>query len=237
MTSAPARREQLWFAAALSAPGTCLSYGSASACWGFHRFERGFEVVTRPGRGGRRRHGGLLVFRSTRLEGDVTRRNGIPITTAARALVDLAAGLNDKRLGRAFREAIRLKTTTAARVLECLDRHPGRPGTPRLRAFAERYASIPYERTRSDPEGRALEVLHDAGADRPLVNVRVAGEEADLVFHDRRLIIEVDGPQFHRFTEEDERKARGWRGAGYEVKRIPSGAVYESPEELLRLAA
>src|SRR3954469_10372789 len=56
LNSAPLRREQLWFAAALTSPGTVLSHGSASACFGFHRFERGFEVVTRPGRGGRRRH-------------------------------------------------------------------------------------------------------------------------------------------------------------------------------------
>ena len=237
LTNAPLRREQLWFAAALSAPDTWLSLGSASACWGFHRFQRGFEVVTRPGNGGRKRHGSLLVFRSTCLDGDVTRHNGIPITTAARTLVDLAGGLEDKRLGRAFRESIRLKTTTAARVLECLDRHPGRPGTPRLRAFAERYASIPYERTRSDPEGRALEVLHDAGSDQPLVNVKVAGEEADLVFLDRRRIIEIDGPQFHQFRDEDERKTRVWRAAGFEVRRIPSGAVYELPDELVRLSA
>lgn len=237
LTSAPARREQLWFAAALSAPGTWLTHGSASACWGFHRFERGFEVVTRRGSGGRKRLGSLLVCRSTRLDGDVTRHNGIPITTAARTLVDLSAGLDDKRLGRAFREAIRLKTTTAARVLECLDRHLARPGTPRLRAFAERYATIPYERTRSDPEGRALEVLHDACGDQPLVNVMVAGEEGDLVFRDRRVVLEIDGPQFHQFREEDERKARAWRKAGYEVRRIPSGAVYATPEELVRLAA
>src|SRR3954468_5871155 len=52
LANAPVRREQLWFAAVLSAPNSVLSYGSASACWVFHRFERGFEVVTRPGKGG-----------------------------------------------------------------------------------------------------------------------------------------------------------------------------------------
>src|SRR4051812_6515477 len=164
LTHAPLRREQLWFAATLTAPGSVLSHGSGSACFGFHRFERGFEVITRPGTGGRRRHGGVLVFRSTRLEGDVTRHNGLPITTAARTLLDLAPGLDSKRLGRAFREAIRLKTTTAARVLECAERHTGhRRGTAPLAALARRYAAIPYARTRSDAEGIALEALYDAG--------------------------------------------------------------------------
>src|SRR5437660_1576389 len=107
----------------LTAPGTVLSHGSAGACFGFYRFERGYEVVTRPGQGGRRRHGGLLVYRSQVLDGDVTRHTGVPITTAARVLLDLAPGLNEKRMGRAFREAIRLKCTTARRVLETVERH------------------------------------------------------------------------------------------------------------------
>src|SRR3954447_13394938 len=87
LTSAPLRREQLWFAAVLSAPGTVLSHGSAAACYGFHRFERGFEVVTRPGQGGRRRPARFLVFRSKSLNGAVPRHAGLPITTAARTLL------------------------------------------------------------------------------------------------------------------------------------------------------
>src|SRR5437588_2842055 len=120
LTNSPVSQVQLWFAAVLAAPGTVLSHGSAGACYGFYRFERGYEVVTRPGRGGRRRRGGLLVFRSKVMEGDVTRYMGIPITTAARVLVDLAPGLDRKQLGRAFRESIRLKSTTARQVRETL---------------------------------------------------------------------------------------------------------------------
>src|SRR5437763_7089392 len=78
LTSSPPSRRQLWFAAVLTAPGTVLSHGSAGACYGFYRFERAYEVVTRPGRGGRRRHASLLVFRSKTLGGEVTRRGGLP---------------------------------------------------------------------------------------------------------------------------------------------------------------
>jgi hypothetical protein len=56
LTSSATTRRQLWFAAALSAPSTYLSHGSAGACYGFYRFESAFEVVTRAGQGGRRRH-------------------------------------------------------------------------------------------------------------------------------------------------------------------------------------
>jgi Protein of unknown function (DUF559) len=238
LSHAPPSQRQLWFAAALTAPGTVLSHGSAGACYGFYRFERrGYEVVTRPGRGGRRRHGALLVFRSNRLDGDLTRYMGIPITTAARMLVDLAPGLNDRHLGRAFRDSIRLKRTTAARILAAVERHRGRRGTAALGALAKRYAGIPYHRTRSDAEGRALEVLHDAGRRPPRVNTKVAGVEADLVWRERRLIVEVDGPQFHQFADEDERKEEAWRSAGFEIRRIGSDEVYDAPASLLALVA
>jgi hypothetical protein len=237
LTSSPLSRRQLWFAAVLTAPGSVLSHGSAGACYGFCRFERGYEVVTRPGQGGRRRQAGLLVFRSKTLDGEVTRHTGIPITTAARVLVDLAPGLDRRQMGRAFRESIRLKHTTARRVIGTLQHHAGRPGTPELRELATRYALLPYHRTRSDPEGRALELLHDAGIQPPCVNAKVAGEEADLVWFERRLIVEVDGPQFHRFPDEDARKERAWRAAGYTVRRITSDAVYDAPGDLLAICA
>jgi hypothetical protein len=235
LTRSPLSRRQKWFAAVLTAPGSALSHGSAGACYGFYRFTRSYEVVTRPGRGGRRRQGGVLVFRSTCLDGDVTRHMGIPITTAARVLVDLAPGLDENRLGRAFREAIRLKTTTARRVLESLERRSGRAGAPLLSALAARYATLPYERTRSDAEGRALELIHDAGIPPPRVNTKVAGEEADLVWVERQLIVEVDGPQFHQFPDEDARKERCWRAAGFTVRRAPSDTVYDAPADLVAI--
>jgi hypothetical protein len=237
LTSAPLSRRQLWIAAVLSAPGSVLSHGSAGACYGFYRFDRPYEVITRPGTGGRRRQGALLVFRSSTLDADLNRHGGIPVATAARVLLDLAPGLDEKQLGRAFREAIRLRTTSAARVLECAQRHRRRPGSPKLAAMATRYATLPYHRTRSNPEARALEILHDAGAPPPLVNSRIAGEEADLAWPERRVIIEIDGPQYHRFRDEDARKAERWRDAGYTVRRLTSDAVYDAPDELVSLYA
>ncbi|HEX8052494.1 MAG TPA: DUF559 domain-containing protein [Thermoleophilaceae bacterium] len=227
LTRAQPSQVQLWWAAALTTPTSFLSHGSAAACYGFHRFSKPFEVVTRPGQGGRRRLGRLLVFRSKRLQGETTRHTGIPITTAERTLVDVAAGLDAKRVGRCFREAIRLKTTTAARVARCVERHGDAPTL--LAAVARRYAKLPYRRTRSDAEARALELLDDAGIRPPGVNVRIGGEEADLVWVERRLIVEIDGPQFHLFRDEDARKEAIWRDAGFTVRRVPSSTVYDDP--------
>ena len=234
LTQAAPTQLQLWWAAALTAPDTNLSHGSGGACYGFYRFNRPYEVVTRPGEGGRRRQGGILVFRSKRIEGETTRYMGIPIMTAERVLADLTPGLTEKRAARCFREAVRLRHTTATKVASYVEKRGGQPYL--LKDLAHRYAAIPYHRTRSDAEARALELLHDAGVEPPRVNIKIAGEEADLVWLEPRLIVEIDGPQYHQFRAEDERKGARWRDAGFTVRRIPSGAVYDDPARLITLA-
>jgi very-short-patch-repair endonuclease len=236
LTSAPLTRRQRWIAATLTTPDSVLSYASAGACWGFRPFEATFETVTRPGSGGRRRLGGVLVFRSKTLDGDTTWHDGIRITTAARTLIDLALHVDARATRRAFREAIRLKATTTERLLAILSRHRGRPGTRLIADLVAHYSSVPYPRTRSDAESRALELLLDAGVQAPRANRSVAGEEADLVWPERRLIIEIDGPQYHRFPDEDARKQRLWEAAGYTVRRIGSQAIYDQPAKLIALA-
>ena len=54
----------------------------------------------------------------------------------------------------------------------------------------------------------------------------MAGHEADLVDHGRRLIVEIDGPQYHLFPDEDARKEAAWREAGYDVIRRSSDDVF-----------
>ena len=233
LTQAPLTRRQRWLAATLTAPDCVLSHASAGACWGVRPFDGNFETVTRPGDGGPRRFGGMLVSRSRTLKGDTTRTEGIRITTVERTLIDLAPHVSAPATGRAFREGLRLKLTTAAKLRSSTERHTGRRGTKVLAELATRYATVPYARTRSDAEGRALELLHDGGEQPPAVNARIGGEEADLVWRERRLIVEIDGPQYHRFRDENARKERLWEAAGYTVRRVASDVVYERPERFL----
>jgi hypothetical protein len=227
LTRAPLTRRQLWFAATLTTPATALSHGSAGACIGFRRFAPGYETVVRLGTGRRTRHEGLLVHRSLLLAGEITRWNGILVTRPERTMIDIAAGgLSDRSTARMFREGLRLRTTTIRRMERALERHRGRRGTRLFRELAARYGDIPYERARSDAEARALERLHDAGGEQPLLNHMVAGEEADLVYLREKRIIEIDGPQYHRFPEEDARKKAIWKKAGFTVTRVPSDEIY-----------
>lgn len=235
--AAPLTALQRWQAATLTAPRTTLSHASGGGLLGVWAPPRHFETVTRPGSGGRERYGDLLVMRSTTLTGQTTRREGIPVTTGARTLWDLTPSIRgDRALRRRVREAIRLGVTTPELIRDTIAMAPRRPGSKRLGMLVDVYIRLPLRRCRSDAEAMALELLDAAGIVIPRVNERFAGEEADLCWPDLRLIVEIDGPDFHRFKEEDARKTAIWRAAGYDVRRIPSTDVYDHPELLLALA-
>ena len=224
-------RLTLWMAATLTTPDSVLSHASAGAACRIHSFNAQFEVITRPGSGGPRRQGDLLVMRSNRIE--ATTHEGIPITTPERTLIDLAPHLDDKQLARAVREAVRLATTTPSDLFKALARHRGRRGTRRLYDTVSRYAQLPINRTRSDAEALALHLLR---ANPPEPNKRIAGEEADLSWPTERLIMELDGPQFHLDAAEDLRKQLIWEHAGWTVRRLSTDDVYLHPERLLAAA-
>jgi hypothetical protein len=225
-----------WFGAVLSAPESRLSHASAAAAWGFWDRRRGVEVITRPGSGGPRRLDGLLVHRSETLAEDSTVHRGVPITTVERTLLELAPHVGRRLLARCVREALRLRLTTVAALVELLaGRHRGRRGSRRLLRVVADYAGLPVERCRSGAEVRALEILRDAGRPAPRVNAEIAGEEADLSWRALRLIVEIDGGPFHLDVGEDARKQGCWESAGWTVRRLPSDDAYEAPERLLAL--
>jgi uncharacterized protein DUF559 len=224
-----------WMGATLTAPHTYLSHVSAAAASGFWTLPRDFETVTRPGDGGPRRHG-VLVFRSSVLEGETTFLQNVPITTAPRTLLDLARGVSDRALARAVREAIRLERTTLVALGDVIGRHYRRRGSRRLAKVVARYSGLPLERARSGAEIRAMDLLRGAGKELPDLNRSIAGEEADLSWAAHRLIVEIDGRPFHLDEGEDARKEEAWTGAGWTVLRIQADHVYERPSELLALA-
>ena len=197
---------------------------------------RSLETVTRPGSGGPRRHGGVLAFRSSTLNGECTTLREIPITSVSRTLLDLARGVSDRALARSVREAVRLELVTVHALGDALGRCRGRRGARRLADTVARYTGLPLERARSGAEIRALEVLRCARRALPNLNVRIAGEEADLSWAALRLIIEIDGAPFHLDAGEDARKQARWEAAGWSVERISSDDVYERPHRLLNLA-
>ena len=141
-----------WMAATLTAPRSVLSHASAASAWGIWGLARPLEIITRPGSGGPRRHGGVMAFRSSTLGGECTTLRGIPITSVSRTLLDLARGVSDQALARSVREAVRLELVTIHALGDALGRCRGRRGARRLADTVARYTGLPLERARSGAE-------------------------------------------------------------------------------------
>lgn len=233
----PLTRDQRWWAATLTTPDSSLAGPSAAA---FHRLRDdpvGPVTIVRPGSGGPVPMDGLIVRRSQTVAGHISTAGGPRVTTVERTLVDEWGRLRSPRAReRLVREALRIGATTSGRTLLAVGEHRGVRGVARLRAYVRQFSHLPFERCRSDAECQGLVVLDEAGIDLPLVNVMVAGGEADFFWPGRGHIVEIDGPQYHRLTDRDRAKERAWRAAGLTVQRVASGAVYDAPWMLVNAA-
>ena len=153
------------FLAAVKAcgPTAVLSHFSAAALYGLVRWDDRFPEVTAPAPSERtsRHPRPPLIDRVP----DATRHKGIPITTPARTLIDLAATFDYRALRRAVREAQR-KLVTIPQILHTLDRLGPRPGIANL----TKILATGHAPTRSELEDAVLDLILKAGFQRPDVN-------------------------------------------------------------------
>ena len=112
-----------------------------------------------PTRSGRRR-ADIRVHRAPLGPGESARFGGVPCTSPARTILDLAA-TRPWDLERSIREAGGQGMLDIAEILGLLDRYPGRRGCRRLRELIGERRSIP-EFTRSELEIRTYELCRDA---------------------------------------------------------------------------
>jgi Transcriptional regulator, AbiEi antitoxin len=123
-------REGRWLAAVLACgPGSVLSHRDAAVLWDLRQSNSAYIDVTVPSRNGRRRQAGIRVHRSGRLRRDeATVRNGIPVTTVARTLLDLADVLDRQALKRVITEAEYLNRFDLTALAAVVKANPGRRG-------------------------------------------------------------------------------------------------------------
>jgi very-short-patch-repair endonuclease len=182
------------------------------------------------GQAGRKRPG-IAIHRVTRLDPrDVTDLRGIPIVTAARAILDLAADATGDELERAIAEACARKLTTEAELWRVIARNPLTTGVAALRAELQREGGSAW--TRRETERRMKLLVRNAKLPRPVYNRRVVGYNADVFWPAHRLIVEVDGDQFHSSRwafERDRRRDTAHALAAYTVIRITWRQLTEEP--------
>lgn len=234
-------REGRWLAAVLACgPGAVLSHRTAAALHELRRTDRAKIDVTIPRRSVCR-HAGIDVHRSTTLTpADVTLVDGIPCTTIARTLVDLAEVVNRRQLERAFDQADILEVLDLRALNDQLERNPSRHAVPVVGAvLSEHY--IGTTATQSELEEVFLALCRRVGAPAPLVNEWVDlgdGEPpiwADFVWRQQRVIVETDGYKFHRSRQARERDARRDQRAllaGWKPVRTTWRQVMNRPHEL-----
>lgn len=194
-------------AAAVLACGerAALSHGSAMALWGFwKRWDEPFEVSVV----GDRRPRGVRTHRvAGLLRRDVGVHMGIRVTCPARTLLDVGPRMRPKSLTRAVNDARRAELLDLAALADVVQRFPLHPGAPLLAP----HAATKQNPTRSPFEDDFLPFCQRFGLPTPRVNVVVGGYEVDAYFEAERLIVELDGWDFHKdrraFEDDRERDA------------------------------
>ena len=115
----------VWMAAVLAAgDGAVLSHRSAAAVWGL--LASGLVDVTVPSQ--HRPLTGVCFHRSRLPDDEVTRVDGIPVTSVPRTLIDLAAVTRFGQVERAINEAEVRRLTDPLSLPVLLERYPRRPG-------------------------------------------------------------------------------------------------------------
>src|SRR5690606_40329843 len=108
------------------------------------------------------------------------------------------------------------------------------PGAPLLRALLEREGGPAF--ARSEAEERFLALVRKARLPGPELNVRIAGEEVDFLWRRERLVVEVDGFEFHSSRdsfENDRRRDADLFGLGLRVVRVTWRHITKEPEATL----
>jgi very-short-patch-repair endonuclease len=209
---------------------TFVSHRSAAWLWGLARAPAEEVEVTVAGRECRTREGLRVHSVETLAAADRGRCRGIPVTSAARALIDFASLAGAEEAERAIAEAYALELVSETQLLAAIERVPNRAGVATVRATLGRPGGP--SRTRSGGERAMLRLLRAAHLPTPRTNYVVAGFNADFCWPEHRLIVEVDGYPFHGHRaafERDHRRDIVHRDAGYEVIRFTARQLEEEP--------
>jgi len=223
-----------WMAAALTVPGAVLSHGSAAACWELRPGSGAIHLTASrraaPGRS-------IVVHRRALPADERTIRGGVPTTSMARTLLDLAATEGERAFERALREATFRRLTDPLGIPALIARYPGARGTAVAARALE--AGIYRKRTRSELENAFLDLLREWGLPLPETNaiVEVAGRrfEVDCLWRSRGVVAELDGYGAHLTPDraEADRERDGLlQAGGMPVHRITSRRIERDADRL-----
>ena len=185
--------------------GAVLSHISAATHWKIRQPRPTAAIHTSLQAAVVRRPAGIKVHRTRTLaDRDLTFHRGIPITTPARTLIDLASVLGPIELEAAVNEADVLDLIDPETLRAELEERRGQPGVRPLRAVLDRHT---FRLTESELERRFLRIVREAGLPLPDTQQHLAGR-TDFHWPELGLVVETDGWRYHRTPSKQARDNR-----------------------------
>jgi predicted transcriptional regulator of viral defense system len=179
---------------------------------------------------------GIRVHRPLSLDAlETTELDGIPATTVAQTLLDVAAPAYRLDMGKLLHQAIVADLFDLSAIARVLARSPNAAGARRLaEALTE---EVPF--TRSGLEEAALALFRSFSVPEPECNVWVSdGQnlvEVDFVWRASGLIVEVDGWRYHRSRwrrRQDAAKTAALVAQGWTVLRFSEFEIAGTPAQV-----
>jgi very-short-patch-repair endonuclease len=224
--------------------GSVVSHGSAAWLLGLRSWRPEEVDVIAPVEAGRKIAGVRRRFVPTPVGREVWRRQGVPLTSPARTIVDCAGGLDAPDVAGLIEQAAVEGLLDVAAIDRVLDGPRRRGSKQLLRAVAPWRRYKRGIKLRSRMEAKLLPLLSEAALPVPETNVRlrVAGKsyEVDFLWRRQKLIVETDGGRFHdnpAAGARDSARNRALAGAGYRLPRLGWEDLRDRPEETMRQIA
>jgi very-short-patch-repair endonuclease len=229
----PTLPARAWAAVFSCGEGSVLSHRTAATFWSLLPAGEELHISVAGRNPGVRR--GVKVHRVVELPADeVAIKGGIPLTTPARTICDLAATEPLRDVESALAEARIHRLATDRQINAVIQRAPTRPGASIIRSLLEAEDDSGY--TRSKAERLLRDLIRKANLDRPLFNEPLLGYVVDALWPKERVIVEVDGYAYHSHRaafERDRRRDQQLIAAGYRVIRITWIQLRDRPIETI----
>ena len=210
------------------------SHASAAHLWGLYRFAPERIDVTAPIRRRAKREF-VVHFSSILAPEDRGAREGIPVTSVPRTLLDLAIRARPDQLDRLLERAEELELLDLHAAEAVLVRAGGHRGRGRLRRALALYQPDPAF-TRSRFEEQFLRLVRAAGLPAPSMNFNAHGYELDAYWPEHRFAVELDLFETHGTRaafERDRLRHEELKLLGIEMIRVTKPRLDREPEVVL----
>lgn len=225
----------IWEALLACGSDAVLSHRSAAGVLGMLPPPATVVHLCVPGaRGRRRRHDGIRAHRIEIPSAERTRREGLPVTTMARTLLDIAATEPTRVVEQALDGADTQRILDIRPIEAIAPPGCGRPGAPHLwEVIRTHFPGTTI--TKSMKEEAMLAICREHGLPRPTLNDHVEGWEVDFVWRAHRFAVEVQSTAFHATSQRiarDATKEADLLIAGWQVLHVADRQLVFEPNHV-----